>query len=230
MNATDRNPGVTPADTPTHARDMDAGPVMPVFDALGLVRDVLGHEIARARDSGYPVHAENVGRALAAIEHRIAPVPERDAVPSGTADPEHDPGPDPSGMTIHEQLEALPDVAYDAAAKARFRDLAMRVQRDLAQRLGLAAGTYDLRWNEGGVAVSGEATLHGDHLYVRISQSCMSGGRAGVLWRACEGRKDYCGGRNRFCGLTDMQTLIRMKAVIEAGFDDPGRLIVAGLS
>ena len=226
MNATDRNPGVTPADTPIHARDTDAGPVMPVREALGLVRDVLGHEIARARDSGYPVHADNVGRALAAIEHRIAPVPERDAAPSDTVDP----GPAPSGQSIHQQLEALPDVAYDAAAKARFRDLAMRVQRDLAQRLGLAAGSYDLRWNEGGVAVSGEATLHGDHLYVQISQSCMSGGRAGVLWRACKGRKDYCGGRNRFCGpraLTEMDTLIRMKAVIEAGFDDPGRLIIA---
>ena len=94
---------------------------------------------------------------------------------------------------------------------------------------------HSIRWNEGGVAVSGEATLHGDHLYVQISQSCMSGGRAGVLWRACEGRRDYCGGRNRFCrpsDLTDMQTLIRMKAVVEAGFDDPdsndsGRLIIA---
>jgi hypothetical protein len=132
-----------------------------------------------------------------------------------------------AATSIHEQLEALPDVGYNTEAKARYKSLSMRVLRDLAGRLGLEAGTYDLRYNRGGIAVSGEATLHGDSIYIQISQSSINHGHASVLYRTCDGRQDYRGGRNHFCTPTDMtniQTLFRMKAMIEAGFDDADRL------
>ena len=51
-----------------------------------------------------------------------------------------------------------------------------------------------------GTAVSGEITLHGDHLYVQVSQSAL-GSHSGILFRTCKGRKDYVGGPNNFASL-----------------------------
>ncbi len=63
--------------------------------------------------------------------------------------------------------------------------------------LGLADGTYEVRSNKGGIAVGGEVTLHADHLYVQISQSCFGRGKE-IMYRYCKGRKDYCGGHNHY--------------------------------
>ena len=61
-------------------------------------------------------------------------------------------------------------VAYDDDAKRRFHLYARQQLRRLADALGLPSGTFDLRNNEGGIAVSGEVTLHADHLYVQACQ------------------------------------------------------------
>jgi len=65
----------------------------------------------------------------------------------------------------------------------------------IATALGLEPGSYDLRSNQAGIAVSGEITL-----YVQVSQSAM-GYHSGVLFRTCKGRKDYVGGPNNFASL-----------------------------
>jgi hypothetical protein len=91
-------------------------------------------------------------------------------------------------------------VAYDPEAKHRFHNTARRQLRLLAQALELPPETFDLRSNEAGIAVSGEVTLHADHLYVQVSQSSMGNAR-GVLFRTCRGRKDYVGGPNNFASL-----------------------------
>jgi hypothetical protein len=91
-------------------------------------------------------------------------------------------------------------VAYDADAKRRFHHHARARLLKLAEELGLDPGDYDLRSNAGGIAVSGEVTLHADHLYVQASQSAM-GADTGILFRSCEGRRDYTGGRNNFASL-----------------------------
>jgi hypothetical protein len=91
-------------------------------------------------------------------------------------------------------------VAYDPEAKRRFHDRARRQLRALAAALDLAAGDFDLRSNEAGIAVSGEITLHADRLYVQVSQSAM-GAKFGILFRSCRGRRDYCGGVNNFAPL-----------------------------
>ena len=87
-------------------------------------------------------------------------------------------------------------IGHDADRKKAFRREAMRLLRRLAEALALEPGAYEVRFNKGGIAVSGEATLHGDELYVQISQSCMRG--AEVLYRRCDGREDYCGHQNHF--------------------------------
>ena len=91
-------------------------------------------------------------------------------------------------------------VAYDDAAKRRFHGRARSQLRQLAAALRLAVGSYDLRSNWGGIAVSGEITLHSDRLYVQVSQSVM-GHDTGILYRTCNGRKDYVGGPNNFASL-----------------------------
>src|SRR5258707_1864339 len=88
-------------------------------------------------------------------------------------------------------------VAYDGEAKRAFHNHARRRLKQLADALGLAPGSFDLRSNPGGIAVSGEATLHADHLYVQACQPA-TGHDSGILFRACRGRKDYYGGSNNF--------------------------------
>jgi hypothetical protein len=91
-------------------------------------------------------------------------------------------------------------VAYDPAAKRLFHSRARSQLRRLATALGLLPGSYDLRSNPAGIAVSGEITLHADRLYVQASQSAMGNGN-GILFRTCKGRKDYVGGPNNFAPL-----------------------------
>lgn len=96
-------------------------------------------------------------------------------------------------------------VCYDSDAKRLFHSRARRQLRQLATALGLAPGAYDLRSNQGGIAVSGEVTLHTDHLYVQACQPA-TGHDSGILFRTCDGRKDYTGGRNNFASLDLLNT------------------------
>jgi hypothetical protein len=94
-------------------------------------------------------------------------------------------------------------VAYDPEAKRQFHDHARRQLRALAAALDLGEGDYDLRSNEGGIAVSGEIVLHADSLYVQVSQPA-AGSNSGILFRSCNGRRDYCGGVNNFAALDQL--------------------------
>ena len=91
--------------------------------------------------------------------------------------------------------------AYNDAQKRSFHATGRKRLKALADALGLKAGTYDVRSNLGGIAVSGEATLHGEHLYVQICQPA-TGWDSGILIRTCKGRKDYTGGANHFAPLS----------------------------
>jgi hypothetical protein len=88
-------------------------------------------------------------------------------------------------------------VAYHKWPKREFHLAARRQLRRVALALGLAAGSFDIRNNAGGIAVSGEIILHGDRVYVHVSQPA-TGHDSGVMFRTCEGRKDYTGGPNNF--------------------------------
>ena len=91
-------------------------------------------------------------------------------------------------------------VAYDPAAKHLLHRHARRRLLELAAALGFTPCSFDLRSNEGGIAVSGEITLHAGRLYVQASQPA-TGSDTGILFRSCEGRCDYIGGRNNFASL-----------------------------
>jgi hypothetical protein len=91
-------------------------------------------------------------------------------------------------------------VAYYDAVKRLFHTQARRQLKKLADALGLPPDGFDLRSNKAGIAVSGEITLHADHLYVQVCQPA-TGSDTGVLFRTCRDRKDYIGGANNFASL-----------------------------
>lgn len=88
--------------------------------------------------------------------------------------------------------------------------------RKVADELGLAKGSYDIRSNKAGPACSGEVTLHGESVYIQ------AGGLCGVLVRSCKGRKDYGGGANHWFKPED---LLNPKA-----FAEEVRKVIGGTS
>lgn len=102
---------------------------------------------------------------------------------------------------------------YDADAKAKFHKAAKKQLRLLGDALGLDRCNYDLRSNMGGIAVSGEVTLHHDNIYIQVSQPCWNTD-TGVLFRTCKGRKDYVGGRNNCCSLGMLNDIPQLAAFI----------------
>ena len=102
---------------------------------------------------------------------------------------------------------ASPISAYTAegyAKKKSMHSMGRAFLQRLAADLGLAKGTYDIRSNKAGIAVSGEVTLHGEQVYVQLSESYFSRGGVSVLYRSCNGRKDYSGGRNNNIRMQDV--------------------------
>ena len=99
-------------------------------------------------------------------------------------------------------------VEYHEARKRAFHQHARKQLQALALALGLPPGL--VRNNSGGIAVSGEVTLHSENLYVQVSQSCCR--LPGILIRTCKGLKDYWGGTNHFADanlLNDIPALVK---------------------
>lgn len=80
---------------------------------------------------------------------------------------------------------------YNEEYKAEYKRFALSVLRAIARDLQLAKESYSIRFNPGGIAVSGDATLHSNWFYLTICE-------VGVMWRTCEGQKDYHGGPNQW--------------------------------
>ena len=91
--------------------------------------------------------------------------------------------------------------AYDGEQKKKFHREARTALRALAKELRFSESSYDVRSNQGGIAVSGELILHGDGVYIQVCQPA-TGADTGILIRTCEGRRDFTGGRNRLAPLS----------------------------
>jgi len=73
-----------------------------------------------------------------------------------------------------------------ASKKEEFHKKARKSLREVAKQFGLEKGQYDLRTNKAGIAVFGETTLHTERLYIQVGGSLPT-----ILYRLCDGRKDY---------------------------------------
>ena len=60
--------------------------------------------------------------------------------------------------------------SYEPQHKRRFHSAARTRLRHLAAELGFSRTSFDLRSNKGGIAVSGEITLHHEHVYIQVCQ------------------------------------------------------------
>jgi len=96
--------------------------------------------------------------------------------------------------------------SYDAHQKQQFHRHARARLKALAVELKFPPGSFDLRSNAGGIAVSGEITLHHDAIYIQVCQPA-TGWDSGIMIRSCNGRRDYTGGANNFVPLRMLDDL-----------------------
>ncbi len=101
--------------------------------------------------------------------------------------------------------------AHEAGGKTDWLKAGARIARDLAKSLGLPCGSFDVRVNPAGTAVSGDVHLHGEWVYVSLTQTCL-GPDFGFMWRLCRGRKDYTGRANQWAGWDELLDLPRLAA------------------
>ncbi len=90
---------------------------------------------------------------------------------------------------IKEMCDLFGKCGYNDVNKARWKTLSMRFLRALRADLGIDA---PLRFNPAGIACSGDATMHGDQIYVSFNADTLKW----ILYRTCKGREDYTGGPN----------------------------------
>jgi hypothetical protein len=93
---------------------------------------------------------------------------------------------------------------YNQPAKDEFHALGRLVAKAVAKELGLPKGSYDIRSNMGGIAVSGEVTLHAEKIYIQFGKTVLG---HKFMFRSCNGRKDYHGGVNHWLPWTALLNL-----------------------
>ena len=102
-------------------------------------------------------------------------------------------------MKLSQILEQ--DIGYNEDLKKQFHLKARTLLRKVAKAMNTE---YDLRSCLGGIAVSGEVILHTPYVYVQVGQSSLGPGHA-VLYRRCNGMKDYAGGPNQFTSVRQVE-------------------------
>jgi len=122
------------------------------------------------------------------------------------------------GMKMKEVVSGLGS-SINASNKNRFHNVAKRRLRKLAREyLGLREDEFDVRSCKGGPAVGGEAILHTDKIYVAVHATPCMGKH--ILYRTCNGRRDYCGGRNNWADISELDALnvfaARLKMLMQA--------------
>jgi hypothetical protein len=100
----------------------------------------------------------------------------------------------------------MTNLNWETCPKDRFHSMGRARLRAVAKTMGLASGSYDIRSNKAGPAITVEVTLHAERFYLQIGGSC---GRR-ILLRQCKGRKDYCGGQNFFLPLALLNDVTEM--------------------
>lgn len=89
------------------------------------------------------------------------------------------------------------DRMTDPAVKEAFHKHGKKFLKELAKAIG--ADVYEIRSNKAGPAVTGEVTLHTPHVYVQLTGGTIQH----VMFRSCEGMKDYRGGMNEWASMEE---------------------------
>ena len=97
---------------------------------------------------------------------------------------------------INRFIKLTSGASYNEEAKEEYKKLGRKILNVIAERMGLIKGEFDIRWNPGGIACSGDHTLHTDKVYLALHDNL---GFGWFYYRSCKGRKDYTGGSNQNC-------------------------------
>lgn len=89
-------------------------------------------------------------------------------------------------------------LSYHEENKEHFLRETRRLAARFATELELSPAQFDLRVNRGGIAGSGDVTLHADHLYVMLNAEIDFGRGRAFMFRGCRSRQDYTGLGNRW--------------------------------
>ena len=119
------------------------------------------------------------------------------------------------GLPIDGHYDYENDSDENGLRKAEWLKTGVNIARELAKALGLPPGSFDVRTNPAGPAVSGDVHLHGEWVYVSLEQTCL-GPAFGFMWRLCRGRKDYTGCGNQWAGWDELLDLPRLAAKMRA--------------
>lgn len=110
-------------------------------------------------------------------------------------------------------------IGYNAQAKKDFHRVAAMYLKRLQKALDGMYGTGGVRHNQGGIAVSGEITLHLESLYVQVSEpmgGMFVGEKKIVMFRECKGLNDYTGGQNHFADAQTLMDTARFSRIIQS--------------
>ena len=99
-----------------------------------------------------------------------------------------------SPSEINRFVELTTLACYNDYNKQEYRKLGRRILKWIVDQLGLQTGEFDIHWNPGGVACSGDHRLNTDKFHLCCDDNL---GRGWFYWRTTKGRKDYTGGQNQ---------------------------------
>src|SRR5439155_2746128 len=105
-----------------------------------------------------------------------------------------------SEKDIRIMIQAGKNAPYNSTNKRVFQNASLRLLRQVRDMLLLTPDNCRVSYNAGGIAVSGEAILHSDYVYIQVSGFS----DMGVMVRAVSGPKDYTGAGNRYYRFTDL--------------------------
>jgi len=80
---------------------------------------------------------------------------------------------------------------YEGDTKERWLQAGKKALKALVKELNNRLGKSEIRFCKGGPAVPGEIILHTELMYMQLCHSSLFSGQPCIMYRACDGLKDY---------------------------------------
>ena len=107
--------------------------------------------------------------------------------------------------------------SYNESFKTKFRLIGKKAMKELARHLELRP--FDIQFNPGGIAVSGDLRLmgmwsEGSGIYISINKNRPNAPYGQILYRTIRHMKDFTGGPNQWMRYETLQDPVRLKELI----------------
>ena len=107
--------------------------------------------------------------------------------------------------------------SYNETFKTKFRLIGKKAMKELAHLLELRP--FDIHFNPGGIAVSGDLRLmgmwsEGDGVYICMSKNVPNAPYGQILYRTIKHMKDFAGGPNQWMRYETLRDPARLKKLI----------------